>query len=71
MQQANSTVESLRNVSDALVSAKQIGIDRVYLPSETQTKIDQTQTEINAAATNLADRTEKNSKQIRDVLDNK
>ncbi|XP_043720615.1 uncharacterized protein LOC122668109 [Telopea speciosissima] len=68
--QSNTTVKSLRNVSDYLSSAKQIGVDNVFLPADLQTKIDQVNTKINASANNLSHRTSQNSNDIQHVLDN-
>lgn len=67
--QADFTVGRLRNVSDYLASAKQIGVDKVFLPSDVQTDIDQIETKINSSASTLADTTVKNSDDIRDLLD--
>ncbi|KAK9280378.1 hypothetical protein L1049_014067 [Liquidambar formosana] len=44
--QAENTVEKLKEVSDYLASAKQIGVDKVFLPSNVQTDIDQIGTQI-------------------------
>ncbi|XP_028798231.1 uncharacterized protein LOC114753695 [Neltuma alba] len=67
--QADSAEGKLRNVSDYLVQAKQVGIDRVFLPANVQTDIDDVQTKINASASTLADQTEKNADDIQDLLD--
>ncbi|GMY29235.1 transmembrane [Fagus crenata] len=67
--QADSTVEKLRNVSEYLGAAKQVGVDQVFLPSNVQTDIDQIETKINSSASTLADRTVENSDDIRDLLD--
>ncbi|KAJ4951009.1 hypothetical protein NE237_027841 [Protea cynaroides] len=68
--QANTTVDKLRNVSDYLASAKKIGVDNVFLPSDLQTQIDQVNTKINASANTLSHRTSQNSNNIQQVLDN-
>ncbi|KAG7965596.1 hypothetical protein I3843_08G009200 [Carya illinoinensis] len=67
--QADFTVEKLRSVSGYLGAAKQIGIDRIFLPTNVQTDIDQIETKITSSASTLADRTVKNSNEIRDLLD--
>ncbi|RDX59007.1 hypothetical protein CR513_61933 [Mucuna pruriens] len=67
--QADSTVDKLRNVSDYLAQAKQVGIDRVFLPTNVQTDIDEAETDINASASTLADKTKENSDNIQDLLD--
>lgn len=67
--QADTTVAKLRNVSDYLGAAKQIGVDQVFLPSNVQTDIDHVETKINSSAVTLGDRTLENSNDIRDVLD--
>lgn len=67
--QADSTVDKLRNVSDYLAQAKQVGIDRVFLPTNVQTDIDEAETNINNSAGTLADKTKENSDNIRDLLD--
>ncbi|KAK9102091.1 hypothetical protein Sjap_019345 [Stephania japonica] len=67
--QANLTAENLHNVSDSLAAAKKTGVDNVFLPSELQTKIDQIETKINDSSVTLASRTDKNSHQIQNVLD--
>ncbi|XP_050367036.1 uncharacterized protein LOC126785398 [Argentina anserina] len=68
--QADTTVESLRNLSGYLGAAKRIGVDSIFLPSDVQNSIDTTITKLNSAATKLSDTTEKNSKRIDDGLDN-
>ncbi|KAL2346688.1 hypothetical protein Fmac_000688 [Flemingia macrophylla] len=67
--QADSTVDKLRNVSDYLGQAKQVGIDRVFLPTNVQTDIDEAETNINNSAGTLADKTKENSDNIQDLLD--
>ncbi|XP_019437766.1 PREDICTED: uncharacterized protein LOC109343762 isoform X1 [Lupinus angustifolius] len=67
--QADSTVDKLRNVSDFLAQAKQVGIDRVFLPANVQSDIDEVETKINTSATTLADQTKENSNNIQDLLD--
>ncbi|OMO90765.1 hypothetical protein COLO4_18901 [Corchorus olitorius] len=67
--QADITVRKLRDVSDSLASAKQIGVDKVFLPSNVQTDIDEIGAKINSSASTLADKTVENSDDIRDLLD--
>ncbi|XP_057959879.1 uncharacterized protein LOC131152180 [Malania oleifera] len=67
--QAYTTVQKLRDVSDYLAAAKQIGVDKVFLPSNVQTDIDQIETKINSSASIVADQTVENSDNMRDVLD--
>lgn len=67
--QADITVVQLRNASDYLASAKQLGVDQVYLPANVQTDIDQIGGKINSSANTLAEKTVENSKDIRDLLD--
>lgn len=67
--QANSVVDKLKNVSDYLAQAKQVGIDRVFLPANVQSDIDEAETKIFASAGTLADQTKENSDNIQDLLD--
>ncbi|KAL8171145.1 hypothetical protein V2J09_022949 [Rumex salicifolius] len=67
--QADDTVWKLRNVSDYLSAAKQIGIDGISLPSNVQTDIDEIETKINSSASMLSDKAVDNAGNIQDVLD--
>ncbi|KAG5540973.1 hypothetical protein RHGRI_021009 [Rhododendron griersonianum] len=67
--QAETTVEKLNNVSEYLSAAKQVGVDRVFLPSNVGTDIDEIQSKINTSATTLRVRTSDNSGNIKDLLD--
>ncbi|KAK8550548.1 hypothetical protein V6N12_039250 [Hibiscus sabdariffa] len=67
--QADMTVRKLKDVSDSLATAKQVGVDKVFLPSNVQTDIDEIGTKINSSAGALADKTVDNSDDIRDLLD--
>ncbi|KAH8482809.1 hypothetical protein H0E87_030040 [Populus deltoides] len=67
--QADTTVDKLRAVSDFIASAKLVGVDEVFLPSNVQTDIDQIGTRINSSASVLADKTVDNSEDIKDLLD--
>lgn len=66
--QANTTSESLRNVSGYLAAAKQINVDQVNLPANVQGDIDSIQTKINSSANTLATKTEDNSEKIKDLI---
>lgn len=66
--QAETTVEKLNNVSEYLSAAKQVGVDRVFLPSNVGTDIDEIQSKINTSATTLRVRTSDNSGNIKDLL---
>ncbi|KAJ6995136.1 hypothetical protein NC653_017808 [Populus alba x Populus x berolinensis] len=67
--QADTTVDKLKTVSDFIASAKLIGVDQVFLPSNVQTDIDQIGIRINSSASVLAEKTVDNSDDIRDLLD--
>ncbi|XP_039164685.1 uncharacterized protein LOC104429134 [Eucalyptus grandis] len=67
--QADTTSESLRNVSDYLATAKQIGVDSNFLPPSLQSNIDAVEGKINSSAATLSSKTMKNSKNIQDGLD--
>ncbi|CAA0829357.1 Unknown protein [Striga hermonthica] len=69
VQQANTTAESLRNVSGYLAAAKQINVDQVFLPPNVQTDIDQIQNRINSSASLLSSRTEDNSEKIKNLIE--
>lgn len=69
VKQANTTAETLRNVSNYLDSAKRIGVDSVFLPSSVQTNIENVKTKINSSAATLSSQTSDNSENIQDVLD--
>ncbi|KAL6331592.1 hypothetical protein AAG906_011532 [Vitis piasezkii] len=67
--QAETTSENLKNVSEYLSAAKRIGIGSSFLPANVQTNIDHAEAKINASATTLDTKTQKNSKDIQDLLD--
>lgn len=67
--QADATVDRLNGVSDYLAAAKQLQVDKIFLPSNIQTDIDNIEEKLNASASILADKTAKNSHDIRDLLD--
>jgi len=67
--QADFTAENLRNVSDYLDAAKNIGVDAVFLPADVQGNIDTIKTKINSSAVELSTKTHENSEQIKDGID--
>ncbi|KAL5783065.1 hypothetical protein ACOSP7_008094 [Xanthoceras sorbifolium] len=67
--QADTTVKKLNDVSGYLGSAKQTGVDKVFLPSNVQTDIDNIEAKINSSASTLANTTVENSRDIRHLLD--
>lgn len=66
--QADTTSESLKNVSGYLAAAKQINVDQVILPANVQADIDTIQTKINSSATTLSSKTQDNSQKIKDLI---
>ncbi|XP_010525940.1 PREDICTED: uncharacterized protein LOC104803645 [Tarenaya hassleriana] len=66
--EADSTVSQLRSISDYLASAKQTGVDQVFLPAAVQTDIDQIGGRLNSFATTISKKTTDNSDDIRDFL---
>ena len=69
VQRADSASDKLRSVSDYMAQAKQVGIDRVFLPSNVQTDIDEIETKINAFTSTLATQMKETSNNIQDLLD--
>ncbi|CAM8894534.1 unnamed protein product [Rhodiola kirilowii] len=67
--QADVTVEKLKNVSDYLDAAKGIKVDSNLLPNDVMTNIDNIRKKINSSATFLANETRDNSARIQNVLD--
>ncbi|XP_040999067.1 uncharacterized protein LOC121244896 isoform X1 [Juglans microcarpa x Juglans regia] len=67
--QADTIVENLRNVSGYLAAAKGIIVDSIFLPSEVQRSIDIIETKIQSSASTLSQKTSDNSKDIQDGLD--
>ncbi|XP_052210633.1 uncharacterized protein LOC127813623 [Diospyros lotus] len=67
--QSDTTVEKLRNVSGYLAAAKDVGVVRVFLPSNVQGDIDRIETKINSSATTLHVKTEDNSRKIHNLLE--
>ncbi|KAL9242472.1 hypothetical protein vseg_016465 [Gypsophila vaccaria] len=67
--QANFTVENLNNVSGFLSEAKNIGVGQMKLPENLHNQINDVQTKIVKASNTLQDKTQDNSRRIRNVLD--
>lgn len=67
--QADDTSDTLRNVSQHLVAAKQTNVVQVSLPPTVQTHIDHLQTMIDTSATTLTTTTEQNSRDIKKLVD--
>ncbi|KMT18993.1 hypothetical protein BVRB_2g030900 [Beta vulgaris subsp. vulgaris] len=67
--QADTTVWKLNNVSDYLSSAKQIGVQNIFLPSNVQTDIDEIDMKITASSSLLDHQSTDAADDIRDVLD--
>ncbi|KAL8063026.1 hypothetical protein ABFX02_01G001400 [Erythranthe guttata] len=69
VQQADTTSDNLRNVSQYLSAAKQINVDQVFLPSNVQSDIDLIQNKINSSANILSSQTQDNSHKIKNVIE--
>ncbi|GLU22020.1 hypothetical protein SLE2022_381220 [Rubroshorea leprosula] len=69
VEQANITVEELRNVSKYLTAAKEIQVDQIFLPPNIQDNIKKVTSKITAAANTLDRETEKNKDKIKHILD--
>ncbi|XP_043702993.1 uncharacterized protein LOC122653122 [Telopea speciosissima] len=69
LMQADTTVDSLRNVSEFLASSKHTGVDSVFIPSDLQTKIDQVDAMISNSTGTLFHRATQNSNSIQGALD--
>ncbi|XP_020528139.1 uncharacterized protein LOC18442530 isoform X2 [Amborella trichopoda] len=67
--QANLTVDNLKNFSRSLSAAKTMGVNRIFLPTDDQAKIENLVTKLNASANTLQNRTEDNSQKIQNWLD--
>ena len=65
----NSTVQNLKNVSNYLSTAKQLGVDQYFMPSNVQANIDNIQIKINASTTFLEEKKDSNPDRIQHVLD--
>ncbi|KAF5192111.1 envelope glycoprotein B [Thalictrum thalictroides] len=68
IEQEKIIVDNLQSVSYYLSSAKQVGVDNVFIPSDVQTRIDQIGSKISTSIASLSDRTEKNSDNIHGSL---
>ncbi|KAI4982800.1 hypothetical protein ZWY2020_023292 [Hordeum vulgare] len=66
--QADFTVENLRNLSDSLSAAKKVDIGQFLLPPNVLGEINEIQVKLNTSATDLATRTSKNSAKIQKLL---
>ena len=69
MKHKNSTVQNLKNVSNYLSTAKQLGVDQYFMPSNVQANIDNIQIKINASTTFLEEKKDSNPDRIQHVLD--
>lgn len=69
MNQAETTVDNLNNVSEYLASAKRVGVNQIFLPQNVQNNIDNVDKMINDSAKTLDHETKKNSKDIQRALD--
>ncbi|KAL2925223.1 hypothetical protein RDABS01_001872 [Bienertia sinuspersici] len=67
--QADTTVWKLNNVSGYLSSAKQLGVQNVFLPSNVQTDIDEVEMKITTSSSFLDHQSNDTANDIRDVLD--
>ncbi|KAK4755871.1 hypothetical protein SAY87_009628 [Trapa incisa] len=66
--QADSTVGKLRQVSDFIAAAKQIGVDQVFVPPNVQADIDQVGAKLTSSAGEVGTRTVESSDDIRALL---
>ncbi|KAM3280876.1 hypothetical protein P3S67_027896 [Capsicum chacoense] len=69
VQQAGSTVDGLRNVSNSLSFVKDAGVSQIFLPQYVQNNIDKVYATISSAAETLESETKKNKKDIMIILD--
>ncbi|KAL2493486.1 hypothetical protein Adt_29124 [Abeliophyllum distichum] len=69
VQQAESTVNNLTDVSHYLAAAKKVGVNQVFLPKDVQNNIDKVDNMIASAASTLETQTENNKNDIFHVLD--
>ncbi|XP_030452590.2 uncharacterized protein LOC115674363 [Syzygium oleosum] len=67
--QADLTVGKLKDVSDNIAQAKQVGVDKVFVPPSVQTDIDQIEAKIDSSTNALAGQTVENSDDMRHLLD--
>ncbi|KAJ8641244.1 hypothetical protein MRB53_017938 [Persea americana] len=69
VKQANLTVDNLKNFSKDLATARNVGVEQVFMPADVQARIDKIEKRLNGSANDLAARTQDNSKKIQDLLD--
>lgn len=67
--QADTVVENLRNVSGYLAAAKGVTVDSIFLPPDVLKNIDNIETKIDSSASTLSQTTSDNSKTIQNGLD--
>ncbi|KAL9676823.1 hypothetical protein QQ045_005043 [Rhodiola kirilowii] len=67
--QANTTFETMSNISKCLSSAKNVTVDSVLLPAEVQAKIDDIAVKVDTAASTLSTITTNNAIKMQHVLD--
>ncbi|CAJ2631859.1 hypothetical protein L195_g002552 [Trifolium pratense] len=67
--QADFTAENLRNVSNYLDAAKNIGVDAIVLPDDVQKNIDTIKIKIKSSAVELSTKAHENADHIQDGLD--
>ncbi|KAF8038498.1 hypothetical protein BT93_B1138 [Corymbia citriodora subsp. variegata] len=67
--QADLTVGKLKDVSDNIAQAKQVGVDKVFVPPSVQSDIDQIEAKIDSSTNALAGQTVENSNDMRHLLD--
>ncbi|KQK01187.1 uncharacterized protein LOC100835724 [Brachypodium distachyon] len=66
--QADFTVDNLRNLSDSLSAAKKVDIGQFLLPADVMNQINEIQGKLNSSANDLATRTSDNSAKIQKLL---
>lgn len=67
--QADLTVDKLKDVSDNIAQAKQVGVDKIFVPPSVQADIDQIEAKIDSSTNALAGQTVENSEDMRHLLD--
>ncbi|GFP83496.1 hypothetical protein PHJA_000493000 [Phtheirospermum japonicum] len=66
--QSEYTVQTLRNVTEYLLVAKNVSVAQIFLPSDVKDDIDKLNVDLNAAADTLEQKTNENSRQIQKVF---
>ncbi|XP_026402892.1 uncharacterized protein LOC113298379 [Papaver somniferum] len=66
--QSDYVVQTLRNVTQYLSTAKNIKVDQLFLPSEVKDEIDKLNMDLSAAANTLAEKTSENSGRIKKLF---